>query len=60
MRIHRDVTCKECIRRLKELGHLRASEVYNVGNPARPGMGHVYYFTKDGKIALCAADRREE
>jgi hypothetical protein len=54
------ISCESCKRREVELEaqKQRASAVYNVGNPAKPGMGHAYYFTSEGRIALCIAQKR--
>lgn len=54
------VRCEECKARLNacptnEHGFPLAGKVYDVGNVARPEMGHARYFTNDGRIALCAA-----
>lgn len=53
------VTCERCKQRKAELEAAKtpAHRVYEVGNPASPGMGHMYYFTSTGRIALCIADK---
>jgi hypothetical protein len=51
------VTCDECLRRLFDEGGTM-SALYEVGNPARPSMGHLMYHSREGRIALCAAARR--
>jgi len=53
------ITCDRCSSRLAELDTRRAEEVYEVGNRAKPGMGHQYYFDSTGRIALCAAKRTQ-
>ena len=54
------VTCDRCAVRETELrgNGQRASDVYDVGNPAREQMGHAMYFASDGRTALCAAKVR--
>ena len=46
---HPDVSCPRCRER-----YPHASD-YDVGNVARPAMGHQMYFMAEGRIALCAA-----
>lgn len=53
--------CEQCqarIEALKAAGR-RASELYEVGNPARNQMGHEMYFSTEGRTSLCSAKRRE-
>lgn len=57
------VTCQNCVDRLKECptnehGFPLAENVYWVGNIARPMMGHSIWFSEEGRVSLCAADRR--
>jgi len=52
-RYHRDVSCPRCRER-----YPHASD-YEVGNVARPSMGHQMYFTNEGRIALCIAKHKE-
>lgn len=47
------VTCQQCINRQI------SRERYDLGNPARPQMGHEMHFTSDGRTALCAAAPRQ-
>lgn len=60
----RAITCPQCLARLAEApktesGFALAREMFEVGNPARPEMGHARYFTSDGRVALCSATRKE-
>lgn len=55
-----EITCPDCLRRLSECptnehGLPLADLQYNVGNPAKPSMGHAMYFTDTGRTALCIA-----
>lgn len=52
------VTCQQCIERQRSVDGKTFRERYEVGNPAKPQMGHAMYFTKDGRTALCAAAPR--
>ena len=54
------VSCHQCIALVDDL-HAhgeRASDVFEVGNPARNEMGHDMWFAADGRTALCIAKRR--
>lgn len=55
------VTCPDCQRRLIDLVNRGAfaSQVYEVGNIAKSEMGHQYYFTHGGRVALCIAQKRK-
>jgi len=45
------VTCTACQERLD------GPTYYDVGNPAKPAMGHAMYFVATGRIALCVAPK---
>lgn len=49
------VSCPACQARLVDLNGERAETRYDVGNPARPQMGHAMCFAHDGRVALCIA-----
>lgn len=61
-----EIHCDQCRLRELALREHRADSVYQVGNPAKPQMGHSMYFTTDipefgvrrGRIALCSAPIR--
>jgi len=46
------VTCTACQER-----SVGAPTYYDVGNPAKPAMGHAMYFVATGRIALCVAPK---
>jgi Tfp pilus assembly ATPase PilU len=53
------VSCQQCLDReaaLRATGR-RADDVYAVGNRARNEMGHSFYFSMEGRTALCIASR---
>lgn len=54
------IDCQGCRRRRGTLdaNGKRPGEVYEVGNPARPSMGHEMFFAHDGRTSLCSARRR--
>lgn len=54
---HTKVTCHECLLRQQKCYDLDVDPktIYDIGNPARPDMGHAMYFTSTGRIALCIA-----
>lgn len=54
------VTCQQCIERQQSVDGRTFRERYEVGNPAKPQMGHAMYFTGDGRTALCAATPKAE
>lgn len=52
------VTCPACLTRMRKGNDETLRTLYNIGNPAKPEMGHHMRFMKFGRTGLCAADPR--
>ncbi len=58
----KNVTCKRCKEILatcpkNEYGFALASLVYDVGNTSKVELGHQFYHTKNGQVAICVATK---
>ncbi len=56
--IYNDVTCPECRRRLAELDNpTNARSAFEVGNVSRTELGHQFFHSESGRVAICSAAR---